>query len=53
VTHLGGTIEQYRLQSGPGGSTDNWVVSLPPRRPQSWLPISAPADAAPAAEEKI
>lgn len=53
VTHLGGTIEQYRLQSGPGGSTDNWVVSLPPRRPQAWLPISAPPDAAPAAEEKI
>jgi len=48
VTHLGGTIEQYRLQTGPGGSTDNWVVSLPPRRPQAWLPISAPPPEAPA-----
>lgn len=52
VTHLGGGIEQYRLQSGPGGSTENWVVSLPPRRPQAWLPISAPDNDAPPAEDQ-
>lgn len=48
VTHLDGTMEQYRLQPAPDGTTDNWVVSLPPNRPLPWLSIQPPADAAPA-----
>ena len=36
VSHMTGIIEQYRLESGPDGDLKNWVISLPPRRPDQW-----------------
>ena len=48
ITHVNGSLEQYRLVQtrSPSGS-DNWVVSMPARRPQNWLNISDPVDAKP------
>ncbi len=53
ITHIDGSLEQYRLEQtqSPSGEK-NWVISLPARRPQSWLNISEPVEGAkPAAPE--
>lgn len=43
ITHVNGTLEQYRLQETiSSDGTENTVVSMPSRRPQSWLSISDP-----------
>lgn len=40
VSYITGVIEQYRLERAPDGSLNNWVVSLPPRRPDTWTNLS-------------
>lgn len=46
VTHLGGTLEQYRLRSTIAeDGTSNLVISMPPRRQIPWLLISETKDA--------
>lgn len=46
VTYMDGLIEQYRVLPGEDGSIDNWVVSLPPPRPEPWAKLapSTPGD---------
>lgn len=39
VTYISGLIEQYRLERAPDGSINNWVVSLPPRQPDTWTSL--------------
>ncbi len=49
VSHMTGVIEQYRIERALDGSLDNWVVSLPPRRADTWTslqPVAAPAPTA-------
>lgn len=44
ITQVNGTLEQYRLlptQSEDG--VENWVISMPSRRPIAWLNITEPA----------
>lgn len=43
VSHMTGVIEQYRLERAADGSINNWVVSLPPRRPDTWTSLQAVA----------
>lgn len=43
VSYITGVIEQYRLERAPDGSINNWVVSLPPRRPETWTSLQAAA----------
>lgn len=41
LTQLNGTLEQYRLEEARStDGADSWVVSMPSRRPQTWLNIS-------------
>lgn len=41
VTHLNGSVEQYRLETTRSSDgSENWVISLPARRPALWLNIS-------------
>ena len=43
ITHINGTLEQYRLvQTRASDGSDNWVVSMPARRQVPWLNISDP-----------
>jgi sugar lactone lactonase YvrE len=39
VSYITGVIEQYRLERAPDGSLNNWLVSLPPRRPDTWTSL--------------
>lgn len=52
VTHIDGTLEQYRLLMKDPGSADNWVVSLPPRHAQPWVNITPIPETPPAAPPK-
>lgn len=41
LTQLDGTLEQYRLEETRSAKgADSWVVSMPSRKPQTWLSIS-------------
>ena len=43
ITHVNGTLEQYRLQQTRSeNGEDNWVISMPSRRQIPWLSISEP-----------
>jgi hypothetical protein len=39
LNHMTGVIEQYRLERADDGSMNNWVVSLPPRRAETWTSL--------------
>lgn len=43
VTYISGLIEQYRLERAPDGSINNWVISLPPRQPDTWTSLQTAA----------
>lgn len=43
VSYITGVIEQYRLERAPDGSLNNWLVSLPPRRPDEWTSLKSAA----------
>lgn len=48
ITQIDGALEQYRLeQTRSASGEENWVVSMPARRPQVWLNITDPKDRLP------
>lgn len=41
LSHMTGVIEQYRVERAPDGTINNWVISLPPRRADSWISLQS------------